>query len=521
MKLHHLLLTLIVSSTVHAASSPMRHHEVEVFLQSFRADPKGMMDAPLVKRDALGREVEVKPVFTDEEIKSGAFVSRKDELRSHMDLLKNGTTVTLPQLRPGRAGYDPYYDNYEDLVDVPEAQLVKRPQDMSRLDHARLDHNPWSDSYWPIYKGQLGARYGDDNFNQGHSDWRRYYDFTHMAGQSFADVFGAVRSGASSPYALDDLSPSEKYDLIVGDAQGTLTHHMWEGGRSYYESSGKVETWMGLCHGWAAAAIMEDRPTDTIEVPAANNVMVRFYPSDIKALATALWANAHAPAKNVGGRCNVKDPRKDENGRIIDKQCFDTNPGTFHLAMVNQLGIAKRAVVMDATYDYEVWNHPIVGYRYSYFNPQTDRSTDDFNQAVIPMSSYSNDIFRKYRSRDAVSIVGVSMDVEYLVETQPSHHQHDSDDQDVTYSVRYVYDLELNRDGEIIGGEWRSNKHPDFLWVNPRGQTATTTGDRLALGEWNAKEQIPSAWSLVIPRSSANGTPLSKIVSALIKAARE
>ncbi len=29
----------------------------------------------------------------------------------------------------------------------------------------------------------------------------------------------------------------------------------------------------------------------------------------------------------------------------------------------------------------------------------------------------------------------------------------------------YEYDLELDRDGVIIGGKWKSRERPDFLWI--------------------------------------------------------
>ena len=43
---------------------------------------------------------------------------------------------------------------------------------------------------------------------------------------------------------------------------------------------------MGICHGWAPAAFMVQRPTKMVEVLAADGkTKIKFYPSDIKALA--------------------------------------------------------------------------------------------------------------------------------------------------------------------------------------------------------------------------------------------
>jgi hypothetical protein len=39
-----------------------------------------------------------------------------------------------------------------------------------------------------------------------------------------------------------------------------------------------------------------------------------------------------------------------------------------------QRTVSRRAMIMDATYDYEVWNQPIFSYEYQYFNPATMRA---------------------------------------------------------------------------------------------------------------------------------------------------
>src|SRR5262249_19903522 len=143
-------------------------------------------------------------------------------------------------------------------------------------------------------------------------------------------------------------------------------------GEIFYKSLGKVEEWMGICDGWAAASYMLDRPTNAVKTVAVDGTSLTFYPSDIKALASQLWAHP-APSRgyrSAGGRCYKKNPATDEYGRIVDQDCFDTNPGTLHLAVVNQIGVKERSFVFDATYDYEVWNQPMYAYFARYFNPQ-------------------------------------------------------------------------------------------------------------------------------------------------------
>src|SRR5262249_50319012 len=159
----------------------------------------------------------------------------------------------------------------------------------------------------------------------------------------------------------------------------------------YQDSSGNVETWMGICHGWSPAAFMIARPTNAITVVAADGkTPITFYPSDIKALSSQLWANNPADSRFIGGRCNVKKPKVDSVGRIIDQDCFDTNPGTWHLAVVNQIGIGKRSFVLDVTYDYEVWNQPARKYSYVYFNPQTLKPVGKLQDAIVAIDDMTD-----------------------------------------------------------------------------------------------------------------------------------
>jgi hypothetical protein len=327
------------------------------------------------------------------------------------------------------------------------------------------------------------------------------------------------------------LSPAEKYDLLVGDENFTLTNNMINEGRYYYENSGKVESWMGICHGWAPAAYMMDRPTSLVTVKSVNGLEIPFYPDDIKALGSLLWANVQTYTKFSGGRCNTKDPKKDRvTGRIQDQECFDTNPGTWHKSVVNQIGISDRSFIIDATYDYEVWNQPVYSYSYKYFNPQNyETSRRSYKDVAIGIDSFSKDKFKSYRNPKTKKIVGVEMRVEYIAETTPAQRSYDNDSYDYVTTVTYRYDLELDGRGKIIGGEWYSNKHPDFLWTPPKNTRALTSLDEqienaIKSGrtdlEWKGDVNLPAIWASNSPRTSKEGEPLGLIVEGLIKRSR-
>ena len=133
---------------------------------------------------------------------------------------------------------------------------------------------------------------------------------------------------------INDLSPAEKYDLLVGDENLTLTKMMWNEGRTYFQSTGKVERWMGICHGWAAAAFMHERPANPVQVKGYKGEDLLFYPSDIKALTSLLWAKNDYQSRFVGGRCNTKGLRETlKTGRELTIQIVET--------ITQRLGISR------------------------------------------------------------------------------------------------------------------------------------------------------------------------------------
>jgi hypothetical protein len=440
-------------------------------------------------------------------IASGDFVGQRDGVRSGLyDEDAAGNVVRVADLVPGKAPIQAH-DRAEDVVD---ALRYAKPADMDRakVSEGALAETPWSSTYWPVYAGLLGNRYADPDFPTS-DDWKanHAYAVAHPAAK-------VIASGDAD--AIDMLSPSEKYDLLVGDAHGTLTAAMWSEGKEEYDRSGKVETWMGICHGWAPASYMFARPRRTVTATSPGGIQITFYPSDIKALASLLWANSPPPVRFIGGRCDEKAPKKDENGRVLDDACFDTNPGTWHLAVVNQIGVAKRALVMDATYDYEVWNQPVCAYAYHYFNPQTMSFAASMAEGTVARADFTRDRFAKYRSAGYAAALGVAMRTRYVAETPPSHDPTDDPSSDRIVVVDYFYDLELDGAGNILGGEWYVNRHADFLWCPAPGRRAVTPADAFATGTWDASTAVPESWRSAAVRASASGMPLAKIVERLI-----
>ncbi len=473
--------------------------ELDEYLRQFEANPARRMDAPLIKRDDQGKIIKSDSLFSTESIRTQSFVEAKDELRKKMCTQHHGVLYCLDQ--EGRASILGN-DRVENLVDS-STKIIRNLNAMENLKSATLSTLPWSDSYWPLARGQLARRYADSSYSDSWN-WQSNYNFflKHPPKDS----------------QTEDLSPAEKYDLLMGDKQWNLTQSQWERGKRYLAQYGKIERWVGICEGWAGAAISLNEPVQVVETFTADGRKLRWYPSDIKALASQIWATGTPPVHFVGGRCGERHPPKDSNGRIKSQACFDTNPGTWHMGIVNQLGVAKRYLIMDAVYDFEVWNQPVYAYEFKYFNPQTHKSASSWQEATIEKSQFTKDKFKTYRSPSTQTVVGVLMTVRYIVENNPSHAVGSSRN---TRQVRYTYDLEIDKNGNIIGGEWYTNKHPDFLWAAPRGARATSIVDGgVSLTQWNTAAAVPAFWSSVAPRASVKAQPIAAVVERLIQLAQ-
>ena len=455
------------------------------------------------ERDAAKGEIYVP--FSDESVRNRDYVIEKNRAQ---DLAGVST-------RKGRAGYL-RNDDPQSLVGTLRVKTLEE-MESSRLRSVELSHSPWSGDYWAIYAGGAAKRFADDRFPHSR-DWQ--LNATYLQSSELSDT--------------DLLSPAEKYDLLVGDPDQSLTKFsLAEGKRFYDANNGVVEPWMGICHGWAAAAYREQRPHHSTWVRGwsadrMSGPLIKFYPSDIKALASLLWAKAQPKSRFIGSRCEKKNPATDENGRILDQECFDTNPGTWHLAVVNQIGVKKRSFILDATYDYEVWNQPVFSYEYRYFNPQTGLEVDTLDKAKIAIAEFTDDKFKRYRDRRAKSVVGIAMKLTYVAETRATAVEKDSSAADRRVAVNYLYDLELDESGTIIGGEWYHQLHPDFLWAPAEEQDIKSMGDieldaKGAHTKWLFRGYLGifNDWHEAAIRSSKRGQPLVRIIRELISKSRK
>lgn len=412
-----------------------------------------------------------------------------------------------------KAGWD---QNNRPEKFLKSAAVLNRLEVMEQmgLQSAELAETPWSGDYFAMAQGGLGRRGFDPDFSRLY-EWVKRFDF--IQSHPFLSIF--TQGGEEQRH---QLAVSEKYDLLLGDQKGRLTDYAWGQGRAYYDATGEVEEWMGICHGWAPASYLTPRPLHSIQVPSFEaDKLLKFNPSELKGLVSQQWSANPVASRFLGQRCESKSPKEDENGRVVEDGCFDLNPGTWHLVIVNRLGKEKKSFVFDATYDYQVWNQPVYGYSYTYFNPLTEETADSLADASIAREQYLKDPFAKYRDSRTKKIVGIAMDVNYIVETSINTSETDDANFDLVVSTRYMYDLELDENGVVIGGEWYGNQHPDFIWTPEDREIAASPVDaQIRALNWNTKESTPTLWRRAAEVTSPRGLILGPVVEGLIKKAR-
>lgn len=514
----HPVMAQMKNTSSRLSQLPPNIESAKDFFQRFDANPEKVMNEIPVKLDRKGNKVN-STKFNFNTIQNKNFISAKDKIRNKF----------CPTDRPGQpcvmkkdkskffAAFDwnnlPLsFLNDPNLPEEQSSQLV----DLFKLNSSAgtegaVNFQPWSGDYWPTYKGGTGARTTDPRFPM-FGAWKDYWNF-------YVNTITPEMNSKNFPEGIDRLSPAEKYDLLLGLNNFPLSSWSWSDAKTNENDKGEVEMWFGLCHGWAPASFMEKRPKQSTQVQLPSGETLKFTPDDMKALATLAWARNRLYDTDMfmGGRCNDKNPKKDSNGRIISAECWDVNPGAWHISVLNRVGINKKSFVLDATYDYEVWNQPINSFSVTYFNVNTKEEFSSPQEAIIERSEIQKDTFKKYRTKNYKKIVGVKMTISYMSETAASPADFDDAAYDHAEYVTYMYDLELDKDSNIVGGEWYNNAHPDFIWYpKTNSESPAPTEYSNKLGDWVPGTALPPEILQNIQSDASQGYPYYQVIEKLL-----
>ncbi len=206
---------------------------------------------------------------------------------------------------------------------------------------------PWAGSYWPTY---------EDNINH---PWEG--PGTDSPAMKYQKAFGGANvEDMVSRYHGIDSATSAKECTQSSECKSELGEVCAK--RRGRDKGRCIATWWGICHAWAPASILLPEP----KRPVTRNG-VTFKVQDLKALGSLVHNSTRT--KFVSLRCNKNNGAGeiafDNYGRpgSQNPECRDTNAGTWHLLLANYLGKMRQSFVEDRTFDHEVWNQPIRGYR--------------------------------------------------------------------------------------------------------------------------------------------------------------
>lgn len=210
------------------------------------------------------------------------------------------------------------------------------------------------------------------------------------------------------------LEKYEQYAKLHGGRSGAKR---WE---TDHANSFFMEAWHGHCNGWAAASLMFDEPKHSKTIDG-----IHFSIADQKGLLTEL-------AFGVGIDYYLGPTYRRSSDNPLEPAPYDV-----HRAIVEHMGIHKRAMILDLDNNRELWNYPF--YRYQ-----------------ITESAADNDRVR------------VTLKLWYAQATANNPNYVGLQDRTVTYR----YYLSTDGNGNIIDGpsEWiaasnPNQTNPDYLWI--------------------------------------------------------
>lgn len=271
------------------------------------------------------------------------------------------------------------------------------------------------------------------------------------------------------PY-LDSWYPERQGGTNVNGTLGKYDQAFYKGVNTAAQweaefNSRQTPSWYGHCNGTSVAASRFQNPQNTVLRPKGCNDdpnvdCMQFTPADIRALLSEISMNAKAKFIS-GNRCRLtveelaaRPALRTEPTTMDD--CDDVNPASFHLALVNFLARKKQPIIFDMNRDEQVWNYPIYAYSSDIEGPLNER------EAARRLNLNIDDwVFNP----DAKSW--------YFVETTISYRRAAGDFEGAgtfpnAATIDYEYILELDENGDVIGGEWVGeslDQHPDFIWM--------------------------------------------------------
>lgn len=281
------------------------------------------------------------------------------------------------------------------------------------------DFTAWPASHWASHLGGISYRWSGneaDNFNY------KLYSKEELLGLE--------------AHLIDALSPAEKYDILMNRFDYPTVY------KERRSHSPNDTSWFGICHGVAPASLNHAEPV-SVSMTTDTGIDLHFYSSDVKALMSYYYAKiGKSRVRFLGERCYANGP--DYVRRRQRRKCADVDPAAFHIIYTNFIGLKNKSFIADIDPWVEVWNH-------------------------VP-KSYYYDVYEEYETREgmipgAVKTLWIGAALSYAGAIAPYFNPVIGEPQGYYVENNYQYMLDLDENGNIIGGEWISELRPDFLWL--------------------------------------------------------
>lgn len=230
--------------------------------------------------------------------------------------------------------------------------------------NGQATNTPWAGNYWPVYEDSINHKWAGASSEAASTKYGRAFNVTGV--EDAVSRYHGIDAQSSRTACTTDANCNAQ----IGEACAIRPG----------QTSGRcIPTWWGICHAWTPAAILLPEPKHAVTYNGVD-----FKVQDIKALLTLVHNSTNT--KFVSLRCNTDAQgtpgiNYDNYGRPQggDASCKDTNPGTYHLLLTNYLGKQGASFVEDRTFDDEVWNQPLRGYR---ITAQTEVSALEANKLI-------------------------------------------------------------------------------------------------------------------------------------------
>jgi hypothetical protein len=354
--------------------------------------------------------------------------SRRNRVIGALTFAIAGSVFAVEEGWKAYDAHDPkWFEQINDLT------FVRRFHSLPTMGAVDGLHMPWSDDYYASSKGGIAYRYATGESPFSYKTYSKQ-EILRMSSDQLAQ-----------------LSAAEKFDIARGKYDFPTV------ARERRRTSPNADHWEGICHGWTAAATNHAEPKP-VTVTNPDGLQVPLNSSDVKAMLSWYYGEEmwrQRSSIQVGTRCQGEEGERRRGilGRLglrgPRNACKSVNPGSLHLVLANQLGLANRPFIADVDRKKEVWNQPVIGFR--------SQVLGDY-----PLSNTADPT--------AVSAKEVRTTMDYVAELPPQRDPHVPKKTNRVMSVHYHYSIELDRDGNIVGGEWldtdptNQKSRPDFIW---------------------------------------------------------